>query len=365
VPVVLHEIPSPSQAKEVELEDDRNRDVNPLQRLAYLYDTAWIPHASMSTITHETDLWVEAHRLTETAKCRERYQLIDCGMCASYFYRYAREIIVRSASDIIAWLFIFDDYFGEGEQIGSRVDLQDYCYSFKSVIEGADSCALSGSFHRGLADFCSRMAAVFGSGWRTAFWESFEAYFTGCLAEYDYRRQGLVPTYDEYRRYRKNSIGVLPIFEIIDAPSSFLDPEIRRDPVFRALREQAAILCSQCNDIASYEKECRDGDPNNIIKVVQSHFGLTEEGAIERCVAIHAQDLKLFDDLVAKIMAGPDYEPIRRYAKGLRDLVTGCYAFHQRSRRYKRESFHLIRLPQVEIDGVKEAIASVRERSEF
>jgi len=318
----------------------------------------------MSNITRETDLWVETYRLTETEKCRERYRLIDCGMCASYFYRYARETIVRSASDIIAWLFIFDDYFGEGEQIGSRTDLEDYCRSFRQVIEGARAHDLSGSFHRGLADFSDRMSDHFGPGWRAAFWESFEAYFMGCLAEYDYRRQGLVPTYDEYRRYRKNSIGVLPIFEIIDAPSCFLDPEIRQDSSFRALREQAAILCSQCNDIASYEKECHDGDPNNIIKVVQNHFRLSEDEAIEKCVTIHAEDLARFDEIVMAIRTSREHEPIHRYAKGLRDLVTGCYAFHRRSRRYKREAFHLIRLPAVEIEGVREAIASVRMRPE-
>jgi hypothetical protein len=345
-------------------DDCRGIDVAPLETLAHLYDTSWSAHAAMTAITHETDLWVAKYRLTEAEKCRERYRLIDCGMCASYLYRHARKIVVQSASDIIAWLFTFDDYFGEAEQIGSRADLEDYCYSFKAIVEGRRTRNYSTPFHRSLADVCKRMVALFGPAWRTAFWESFEIYFTGCLAEFNFRRERVVPTYDEYRRYRKGSIGVFPIFEFIDAPPSYLDPQIRRDPLFCALRQQAAILCGQCNDIASYEKECHDGDPNNMVKVVRNHFGLTEGAAIDRCVAIHAQDLARFGEIEAMIMSNPSYDEIHPYCKGLRDFVTGCYAFHRRSRRYRRESFHLIRLPLIEIEGVRDAIASIRGISE-
>jgi hypothetical protein len=101
-----------------------------------------------------------------------------------------------------------------------------------------------------------------------------------------------------------------------------------------------------------------------MVKVVRNHFGLTEGAAIDRCVAIHAQDLARFGEIEAMIMSNPSYDEIHPYCKGLRDFVTGCYAFHRRSRRYRRESFHLIRLPLIEIEGVRDAIASIRGISE-
>jgi hypothetical protein len=352
-----------SELLPVVMSEHRNRDDGPLGHLAHLYDRSWWPHAAMGRITAATDRWVAKYRLAETEKATARYRLIDCGMCAAYLYRYAREDIVQAASDLTAWLFIFDDFFGEAEQIRTRDDLQDYCYSLKAVVEDERMRRFPTPFHRSLADVCDRMAAAFGPLWRAAFWESFEVYFTGCLDEFDYRREGLVPTYGEYRRYRRGSIGVFPIFELIDAPTSFLEPRIRRDPLFRALRDHAAILCGQCNDMASYEKECHDGDPNNLVRVVRTHFGASEAAALDRCVTIHAQDLERFTELVETVMSDPRYEEMRAYCKGLRDFVTGCYAFHRRSSRYKRESFHLIRLPPIEIEGVREAIDSVREDS--
>jgi (+)-eremophilene synthase len=352
-----------SELLPIVLPDPRNRDDGPLGRLAHFYDRSWRPHAAMERITRATDRWVEKYRLTETEKAKARYRLIDCGMCASYLYRHAREDIVQAASDLTAWLFIFDDYFGEAEQIGSLADLQDYCHSLEGVVEGRCTRGFPTPFHRSLADVCNRMAAAFGPRWRAAFWESFEVYFTGCLAEFDYRLEGVVPTYDEYRGYRKGSIGVFPIFELIDAPTSFLEPRVRRDPLFAELREHAAILCGQCNDMASYEKECHDGDPNNLVRVVRNHFGASEAATLDRCVAIHARDLEHFRGIVATVMSDPRYEEIRAYCKGLQDFVTGCYAFHRRSRRYKRESFHLIRLPPIEIEGVREAIDGIREGS--
>jgi hypothetical protein len=258
-----------------------------------------------------------------------RLARIRCGSFAAHTYPRASAELVELGANLIAWLFLFDDRYGEGHELAEMVEQFERCEAVLRDGETADE-----PFPRALADLrarCVRLGA--GPEWLSQFGESLGRYFHGCVLEYPYRTQRRPPTRATYRQLRCWSIGAYPVFDLIElseGPAS-------RPARFRLgeLRYLGALLCAWVNDIHSHRKEQHDGDPLNLVTVLHKDGGLALEAAYHAAVDHYLADLDRFRAARDALLEAPEVTDVdRAVARGLSDWVHGNNAWTGTSGRY-------------------------------
>ena len=71
-------------------------------------------HPAEHRITATTHEWATRFGLISGDLMSARHAAIRCGSFAAHTYPHASEALVGLGADLIAWLFIFDDCWGEG-----------------------------------------------------------------------------------------------------------------------------------------------------------------------------------------------------------------------------------------------------------
>jgi hypothetical protein len=333
---------------------DEENVYSKLSKLGRLYPKPWPLSEHFAPVTKETDDWVRDFKITYSQECYKRYLLVGCGCCASYVYPSASKTVVRLGSDIIAWLFIFDDYFGEAEQLNSSFQQTHFFESFRSVVLDGVCPPGANEFHFSLLDIVNRSAAYFGNAWRTAFCDSLFYYFDGCRKEFEFRKDRKSAKYADYRVYRERSIGVFPTFEFVDCNLVGKDcPGDRVKPHFTRARSLAAIICSEVNDMVSFSKERYDNDPNNLVHVLMNEHKIAADDAFDMAIATHDRDLSDFHSVVSAAQHSEVYgQDEKVYLLRLQDFVLGCYPWHMSSIRYHDENFGYVRFKKKDISGL-------------
>lgn len=320
------------------------------QKLSNLHGEASVsPH--YPSIHTANEAWIEAYHLAPSPNLRKRTKLFDCAQFSAMTYPNFPKEHVQLGADLIAWLFLFDDYFGEARWINDLSELRAMFISLVTFWNGGGKKPYQcPEFADAMMDIISRGMKFSPPGWSTAFILSLESYFEGCIEEYKIRQQGQIPEFQQYRAVRELSIGAYPVFDLIDSfvfGYSFNNhqaQDIQTFPNFHSSlisdgRQIAAHMCVWINDIYSFEKERLEQDVNNIIYVLGKgdepfHLAL----ALERTFEMHRnQYLELSSYLEHPRLSQID----KTQLAGLKNWVDGCFHWTSRSNRYKHaeESF--------------------------
>ena len=136
---------------------------------------------------------------------------------------------------------------------------------------------------------------------------------------------------------RTISIGMFPTFYLIEFTEGFeLDDRVHDHPTIVALKRLASRLVGMGNDLGGLAKDI-ENDWLNLVLVFERRFSLTLEGAFERLVSIHNEEVREFDALVERLPSfGPDVDPlVQGWARAVRHNVYGFALWESKARRYQ------------------------------
>ena len=213
-------------------------------------------------------------------------------------------------ADLITWLYLFDDRFGEGQAGESQAELRACFAGFERAARTGELPERPNVFHHALLDLVRRGAALGGHAWQDRFADSLAAYMEGCAQELPFRRTGRVPSFAEYRRVELAHRSPLA-----------------RDPadaaVLHEARRAAAFLCAWVNDVYSFPKEAADGDPLNLVAVLMHEREVGALAALDMALELYARDLVRFEALLARARAQGVAEATDAILRGIERYVQG------------------------------------------
>lgn len=293
-----------------------------------------VVHASEPAVTTANAEWTRRFALAPDEHALARHARIGCGSFASHTYPRATDPVVCLGADLITWLFLFDDRFGEATGTESSADPGGF-ESYERALRTLDVPANATAFHRALVDIAERGTALANAAWLSRFADSIASYFRGCLMEGPYRNGRGTPTLAQYRDLRTLSVGAYPVFDLIELASGQIlsDHEVNCPEVVGG-RELAACLCAWVNDVYSYPKETVARDPLNLVSVIMNERGLGSEEALSSAVALFNAELEHFCELVHGAKSRSTTS-IAAYLNGLEDWVFGNRTWTVTSGRYE------------------------------
>ena len=293
------------------------------------------PHAALTRVSKRNVEWARRLGLVSDDLAAQRLAAIRCGSFAAHTYPTADEELVQLGADLISWLYLFDDLYGEGRPGDDVETLRERFSIFEATLRGGMLPEPPCPFHRALLDLRARVLACLNDGandgsddtWIDRFADAMAAYFHGCELEHPHRVAGVPPEPNEYRRVRSLSIGASPVFALIELQTGRLSREERESPQLRELCKTGALLCAWVNDIYSYPKERVEGEPMNLVATLAHHYSLVPDEALGAAVQVFRTDAAMFEALHDALEYRPVSATVRDYARGVRRWVRGNAAW--------------------------------------
>jgi len=339
---------------------------------------------------HNLD-WISSFGIALNEDTFAKYRNIDCGGLSSLAFPYGSREFVALGADVIGWLFLFDDFYGEARLIQ---DLDKLAVFFESValaaasgdpsagLKTTDSVGGEGGgrgsaehptpfdlnafhappfdltpfhqapfdltafhqspfhlspFHESVADLSRRAAAFAGKSWCGQWADSLRQYFFGCIQELKVQRSGRPLTVAEHHQIREFSIGMYSVFDFIEAalaPDNSFEP-YRQHPLIKAARKSGAYVCAWVNDFFSMKKEWLQNDENNIIFLIAREKNTSFADAVELAVSLHQQDLTILSSTIDSLKSefGCGSLP-HLYGRAIFEWAAGNFIWSSQTRRY-------------------------------
>ena len=305
----------------------------------------------IAEINKRSAKWVYDHEIAK-GKVYKKYLKINTGLCAYFTYPSADPNaleIVQLGSDLISWLFLFDDEHGEGRvHVGENIfieksELVKKLNTYRKLLNEAKLPKNPSPFHVSLLDFVNRAKSLTNDEkWQARFAHAMGVYFDGCIEEYDYRRKKKGLDLDSYFNLRAKSIGVYPVFELITLyqnSNPFNMSKVYNPELLNKYKYHSALLCSWVNDIFSLEKELQEGEENNIVIVLNKTLSLLDyEKAREKAYEYNQKDLKKLEDILYIFRTtGELYPDLENFLYRLRHWAIGNLYWTICSGRYEIE----------------------------
>ncbi|WP_189719395.1 terpene synthase family protein, partial [Streptomyces spectabilis] len=214
--------------------------------LARLYREPVAAHASIKDIQHRTEQWARGFSLSTP----EEIDNTRSGWCAAYTHHYMALETCQIAADLICWLFLYDDCYGEGRECQTMMEVGERHVQLLRTGEISQSAE---PFEQALLDLRERLEALADARFLNRFANSLAKFHSGWLFELPYRLAGKPPPMFCYQRMRPWSIGLHTLFDLIEIPQG--PPFEPACDAFEELRNSAALLCAYVNDMHSFAKE--------------------------------------------------------------------------------------------------------------
>jgi hypothetical protein len=289
-------------------------------------------HPAEREITARDLAWARHIGIVGDERASRKHAAIRCGSFAAHTYARAPVEVAMLGANLITWLYLFDDRFGEGEQGESQAELRTCFAAFEQVARTGLLPRDPNAFHRALLELVERGEALGGAAWRGRFADSLAFYMEGCAQELPFRRSGRVPDMDQYRRIKLGSVGAFPVFDLVELAHG--DPRTREQADGEWIAEArriAAWLCAWVNDLYSFPKEARDGDPLNVVAVLMHEHTLSVDAALDRVIELYGRDIARLHALFARarvhgVSAATDavLQGIERWVHGNRVWTGSC-----------------------------------------
>lgn len=279
--------------------------------------------------------WVHSFGLVPTPERKKAHQKIGSGRCANMSYPKSDWHTIDLGGKSISWLFLWDDVYGEN--VIQSSDLQRVYNSFLEVIRTGLVPENATAFHISLLSLRKSFLELANLSWLQRFHDSLESYFDGCRMEDEVRRGvAKMETLAEYAILRTQSIGILPVLDLIE-----LDTDIHYDEMFHAnpklkrARELLVLCMAITNDLLSLKKEFQDNEQINIFRVIAKDFkNELSVQAVEEAIAFHNAVLRDFLGIKAEFQERDPHSNASKYLERVHLWGVGCFHWMATTPRY-------------------------------
>lgn len=277
----------------------------------------------------ETSDWLAAAGVIDE-RSRKWLSRIQPAKLAAYAFPYAPLERLRLCSDLIAWLFLFDDAYADGTLAENPFQLRSQHARYDPLLSGALESAPNNPFGKSLADMFRRFHGLAPASWVKRLGASIRLYLDGCELETSFRWKHTSPTLEAYLWYRDRSIGVYPMLDLVEfGANAYLSSAEAIDPFVLALRRAANLTMALTNDLHSSPKEAEEAESFNAVLVTQRQQQLSFEAAKKSVEDLRARFEHETNHYVAVVqeMASP----------GLKALIDGIPLWEAGNRRWSSE----------------------------
>jgi hypothetical protein len=246
---------------------------------------------------------------------------------------------LQIAADAMTWFFIHDDYM-DAVFHGSPGELQDLHSRLLDACNISCVSEPAGSLTRGLHDICRRIYARSGPAWLQCFTCHVHEYLQSIQWEYELRRRDEMPDFAAYMLLRPVVGTIYMVFSLaamlndVPAGASFL-----RHLYIRKLTDLAGLQMTFYNDVWSFERDLAEGNPSNLISILQNENNLDLQAAVNLAVAMTNNQVTAFVRLKEVLPCfGPEEDDLaKRYVIALENFMSG-----QRNWMIRTSRFHIV-----------------------
>lgn len=307
----------------------------------YPWPSVSAPHGKR--LSDDAYAWATEQRLFTSERLARKFAAVEVGSLAALVYPGAPIDAQQAIADFLGWVFLEDDIFDE-EDASSPERLARVLRAFALVLDGAPTppggpaLALvppdAPAALRALADVRARLATLGSDVSFRRFAASMkEFWFDGVLAEARQRLRPGLPSLSDYLELRMISVGALPCFDLIELAYGFtLAPAVLVAPDVVEMRRLGTLEIALTNDVFSYEKELKAGDPLNFVHLMHQHHRISLEESFERVISIHNDVVAAFDAIAADVERRSP--ALRLYVEGHRRWMRGAWDWQMAARRY-------------------------------
>lgn len=292
-------------------------------------------------VARESTRWATEFGLVSTSEAMRRLADANPADLAGRACPDAPPERLRLLSDLVAWLFAFDDQCDDddlGDDPSRLAPVVSQLLDVLDLLGGAappELLATAGPAGAGLHDLCRRIRAQ-GRPWLLLrFAAQLRDYLLAMLWEAANRERRRVPALAEYLQMRRHTGGVRPSLTLTElAYGGRLDPARYAEPAMFRLDNLATDLICWCNDVFSYDKERRIGrDGHNLVVVLARDTGRTERAALADAADRFNAGLRAYLRLEADLPGGDDPE-VARFVAARRCWIRATYDWSLGATRY-------------------------------
>lgn len=272
--------------------------------------------------------------------CAQQLRDIQPGKLAAYaFPRIPDVSTLKLCTDLIAWLFLFDDAFADGTCRKDPEGLAAIHRQFRGILHSHSRPPgpvprRAGPWVASLGELLTRFDAAAPRAWTLRLRKSIADYFRGCEAECEARTERRWPTSSEYLAFRDGSIGVYPMLDLIEFSSGIYFEASTSLEGLSNCRRFAALALAVTNDIHSSRKESTENDSFNAVAVLEREYGVSRVIALEMAQRLHELLRDACANSVAQAKAQHDVPALWSFEQGFEDWCNGNVRWSAECPRY-------------------------------
>ncbi len=313
-------------------------DTAPLRRCgrADALGYPWTTHLHPDTAAAESaaEDWATAFGLLDDGPIAARYRGVSVGLLAGLTHPRTSPARLELVAQVMAWIFLEDDEFDEGHAADGVEPIVARLHRHLDVLRDRTAPATADPADHALADLARRLAAQGSAQWYARFVATLRRFWLhGVAVESWYREHAITPDPASYMATRVQTVGVYVCLALVELDDE-LEERLYGDPIVRRATWLTSRIIAYVNDIYSYEKERRAGDPNNFVHVVRHHDGLDLDEAVARAARCHDLELAQFIHLAHALEHRDPGRAVGHYLEGCRTWMVGALHWQRAARRY-------------------------------
>lgn len=282
--------------------------------------------------------WVEKFGLVPGGGTEyQALQSAKVAWCIGYTNPDAEADDLCMMSDLLMWLSCYDDVCDISE-LGKNPDrLSAANHQLLDVLNGAEVAEEDSNFIQALQDILQRLNKKASKEWVERFARDVEEQLQGYIWEATNRVEKITPDLSSYVKLRPYPLAIFPcldltcIFKQIPANAKSL-----RHIYVQEMTVMAGNYIGWTNDILGVNRELGEGNPHNLVLVLQQEDNISLQEAVQKAVNMCNAEMKAFLKLESRLPAFGEAEDasLKDYINGLRYWMRGHLDWYSETRRY-------------------------------
>jgi Terpene synthase family 2, C-terminal metal binding len=248
-------------------------------------------------------VWVNHYGIADHPRARKRLEAIRVPDFVARAYPSAQAEDLDILLAWTTWAFLADDLADEQTDT-AQVQLSELAARYDSYVETLrhGSTTLSGA-HYPLLNLRERIAKRGSAACLGRFADAAQDWFRSMHWEVSNRALQRQPSILEYLKERRVTVGMYTEFALFDVSHQTDASELLSDPTLKEMMEAASNIIAWSNDIFSYPKEAAQGDPHNLVLLLQSEKAYSLKRAVSTARQMHDREMRRFLALDRSILS--------------------------------------------------------------
>jgi len=288
-----------------------------------------------------SDRWLDKGCPELSPKARKALYGLKAGELTAFCYPTCDAEHLRVVDDFMNYLFHLDN-ISDGMMKNDTMVLSDtvmnalwYPEAYKPAKGQPLEEISAGKLAR---DFWQRCILHAGPGVQARFKESLHMFFEAVHVQASDREKGVIEDLESYIELRRDTSGCKPVFDLMEYSLNMNLPDAVVDhPVVKALNQGCNDLVTWSNDIFSYNVEQSRGDTHNMICILQEHYGMDLQEAMDYVGEMCRMTMENFKENAKRLPSFGSAEvdaDVAAYVKALQDWMVGSLHWSFMSKRY-------------------------------